>query len=83
MVPQLLLGSYISMHHTALYDVYDVCGRAWAMDPLADQELGGLITWIPPGMMSVLGILLVLRFILRARSERGPIKANVATTGLD
>jgi len=83
MVPQLLLGSYISMHHTALYDVYDLCGRAWAIDPLADQELGGLITWIPPGMMSVLGILLVLRFILRERSERGPIKANVATTGLD
>jgi putative membrane protein len=52
-----------------LYDVYDVCGRAWAIDPLTDQELGGLLTWIPAAMMSVVGSLVVLSYILDDRQN--------------
>ena len=44
-----------------VYDVYEVCGRAWPIDPDVDQLLGGMLTYIPPAMMSVLGILLILR----------------------
>lgn len=61
MIPQILLGAYITFSRTDLYDVYAVCGRAWATDPLLDQRIGGLITWIPASMMSVLAALIVLR----------------------
>jgi putative membrane protein len=44
-----------------VYDVYEVCGRAWPMAPETDQLLGGMLTWIPPAMMSILGILIILR----------------------
>lgn len=63
-IPQLLLGAYITLHGTTLYDVYAVCGRAWAISPLDDQQIGGLLTWIPAAMMSLVGILVVLHHIL-------------------
>ncbi len=61
MIPQILLGAYITFHHSDLYDVYAVCGRAWDTDPLFDQRIGGLITWIPASMMSVIAAIIVLR----------------------
>lgn len=63
-VPQILLGAYITLHSTPLYDIYAICGRAWAISPLDDQQLGGLLTWIPAAMMSLVGILVVLHHIL-------------------
>lgn len=62
--PQILLGAYIALHATPLYDIYAVCGRAWAISPIEDQQIGGLLTWIPAAMMSVIGVLIVLHLIL-------------------
>jgi putative membrane protein len=81
-VPQILLGAYITLHTTTLYDVYAVCGRAWAISPLADQQTGGLLTWIPAAMMSLVGILVVLDHILHdpeatAARPRGRMAAPV------
>lgn len=76
---QILLGAYITLHNTVLFDVYGLCGRAWAVTPLVDQELGGLLTWIPPAMMSGLGVIVVLHLALHD-SERTarPLPASVA-----
>ena len=68
--PQIILGAWITLGPAELYDVYSVCGRAWPMSPHTDQVLGGVFTWIPPGMMTVLASLLVLRMALRD-SEAG------------
>ncbi|WP_367399172.1 cytochrome c oxidase assembly protein [Halomonas sp. FL8] len=62
--PQIFLGAYLTFSKYELFDVYAVCGRAWPLAPLADQQLGGLITWIPATMMSVLGVLIVIRYLL-------------------
>jgi len=70
MPPQIALGAYIALSHRDLFDVYDVCGRAWPIAPRIDQEIGGLLTWIPAAMMSVLGILRVIGLMLR--QDRGP-----------
>jgi putative membrane protein len=69
MILQILPGAYIAMHHSMLYDVYDICGRAWAIDPLTDQEIGGLLTWIPAAMMSVVASLVVLSYILHDKQD--------------
>jgi putative membrane protein len=61
MLPQIFIGAHITLSKSVLYDVYGVCGRAWPISPLVDQETGGAITWIPAAMMSVLAILLVIR----------------------
>ena len=67
-VLQMILGAWIVFSRDMVYDVYEVCGRAWPLDPEVDQFLGGLLTYIPPAMMSIIGILLILR---RAMHEDG------------
>jgi len=71
-IPQLLLGAYITLHDTPLYDIYAICGRAWAVSPLYDQQIGGLLTWIPAAMMSLVGILVVLHHILHDPEASAP-----------
>jgi putative membrane protein len=64
MFPQVLLGAVISLTSSDLYPYYDLCGRLFpSIDALNDQHIGGIIAWIPPGMMSVIGVLLVLNFM--------------------
>jgi putative membrane protein len=79
MILQILLGAYISMHRSMLYDVYGICGRAWATSPLVDQELGGLLTWIPPAMMSVIAVLVVLGQLLHDK-EPEPMEQSILAT---
>ena len=62
MPPQIALGAYIALAPDTVYDVYAVCGRAFPISPIVDQQLGGLITWIPAAMMSVVATLILLRF---------------------
>ncbi|HYW03155.1 MAG TPA: cytochrome c oxidase assembly protein [Gammaproteobacteria bacterium] len=69
MLPQIAIGAWLSLTPHAIYSVYNVCGRAWPIGPLTDQQIGGLITWIPASMMSMLGALVVLR---RWRAEADP-----------
>ena len=33
-----------------LYPAYSVAPRVWDISPLSDQEIGGLIMWIPGGL---------------------------------
>ncbi len=70
MFPQIVLGAYIALGPADLYDVYSVCGRAFPLSPADDQLYGGLLTWIPAAMMSVLGAVIVLGRWMRADTER-------------
>jgi len=71
MVPQILIGARIALSERDLYDVYAVCGRAWGIDPLLDQHLGGLITWIPASMMHVVAAIILIGRWARADKD-GP-----------
>lgn len=86
--PQIAIGAYITLIHHDLYPVYAVCGRLWPIAPVTDQLLGGLITWIPPAMMSVVGVLVVLRQWMQAENPSHAstvriVPATVATTTVD
>lgn len=70
MPPQIALGAWIALSPDTLFDVYAVCGRAWPVPPLLDQQLGGLVTWIPAAMMSVLATLVLLSFMFRHERMR-------------
>lgn len=61
MVPQIAIGATIALADHDLYTAYGVCGRALPISSLTDQQLGGLFTWIPAAMMSVLGTLVLIR----------------------
>lgn len=80
MIPQIVLGAYIALSNAEIYDVYAVCGRAWPIDPETDQRLGGLITWIPAAMMSVLGMVVVLRTMHRHETRALSDTSSASTT---
>jgi putative membrane protein len=62
--PQVLLGAVITFSPYDLYPYYDLCGRLFpSVSALNDQHIGGIISWIPPAMMSVLGLLVILNML--------------------
>ncbi len=66
MFPQIAGGALITFYPGDLYSFYDLCGRIYPdMGARYDQVIGGLISWIPPGMMSVLALVLVLNMLRR------------------
>ncbi len=61
-LPQIMLGAYITFTSRDLFPLYDLCGRAFPwITTMRSQRIGGLILWIPGGMMSVLGALIAIR----------------------
>jgi putative membrane protein len=69
MLPVMPLGAYIAFSPHLLYDVYDICGRVSWLSPLSDQHQGGLIFWVPAGLMSTIAVLLPLN-AMRLAEER-------------
>lgn len=60
--PQILVGALIFFSSHELYPIYTLCGRAFAgMNSMMDQQLGGLILWLHAAMMSVVGVLIIIR----------------------
>lgn len=78
MIGQILIGAYITLSHRIIYSVYSVCGRAWPISPMTDQTIGGLTTWIPAAMMSVIGILLVIRLWMKQSVARHKLVTMLA-----
>ncbi|MGH8229639.1 MAG: cytochrome c oxidase assembly protein [Steroidobacteraceae bacterium] len=76
MLPQIAIGAYIALTRHLIYDVYAICGRAWAVSPITDQHLGGLLTWIPAAMMSVFAMLVILRRVLLAEAAAAALQAR-------
>ena len=75
-MPQIVIGAYIALSGKSLYSIYAACGRIWPISPAVDQQLGGLITWIPAAMMSLFGMLAVMYRWLHS-NDPVPTKNNV------
>ncbi|MEX3922535.1 cytochrome c oxidase assembly protein [Paraburkholderia sp. BR10936] len=74
--PQIVLGAFIFFTPHELYPVYSICGRAFTwLSPIRDQQIGGLLLWIPGSMMSVVGALVALRHWMRL-SARGRLQRD-------
>ncbi|WP_201698250.1 cytochrome c oxidase assembly protein [Paraburkholderia hiiakae] len=73
---QIVLGAFIFFTPRELYPVYSICGRAFTwLSPIRDQQIGGLLLWIPGSMMSVIGALVALRHWMRL-SARGRLQQD-------
>lgn len=60
-----LLGALLAVSDTPFYSVYSDAGsRVWGLTRIEDQQLGGLIMWVPGGIVYLLGALyLMLKWI--------------------
>ena len=59
-----LLGALLSSIDAPLYLAYDAT-RAWGLSPVDDQQLGGIIMWVPGGVPYLVAALLLLARVLR------------------
>jgi len=73
------LGALISFARHPLYKAYAARAAAWHLTALSDQQLAGLIMWIPASVAYLIAALLTMRRWLRdsewsvSRSEREPV----------
>jgi putative membrane protein len=80
--PQIMLGAYIFFTPHELYPIYSICGRAFTwISPMRDQQIGGLLLWIPGSMMSVIGALIAIRHWLRLSTRERLVSQRM--TGVD
>ncbi len=81
MLPQTMIGALITFAPHDLYTFYDWCGRVYSLSALEDQQLGGLIIWIPPTMMNAMALILVLYALLSQQDRKVPKDITHGQTG--
>jgi putative membrane protein len=65
------LGAVLTLTTRLLYPVYGATTSPWGLTPLADQQLGGIIMWVPGGLPYLAGALvLFVRLLSEPREPR-------------
>src|SRR4051812_37488267 len=65
-----LLGAMITLANNLLYPGYQHTTQAWGLTPIQDQQVGGLIMWIPAGLVYVVAALALCAAWLRESENR-------------
>jgi cytochrome c oxidase assembly factor CtaG len=65
-----LLGALLTLATRVWYADYAATTRAWGLTPLEDQQLGGLIMWIPAGVVYIIAALALVAAWLRESEQR-------------
>ena len=74
------LGALITFASAPWYASYTLTAAAWGMTPLEDQQMGGLIMWIPAGMIYVVAALILFAAWLRESDQRA-VRRSTAERG--
>ena len=67
------LGALLTFAGTVLYEPHLTAATNAGVDPLTDQQLAGVIMWIPSGIVYLAAMAVMLARLLRA-SEVGPVE---------
>lgn len=71
------LGALITFAGTLLYPAYRDTTGSWGLSPLEDQQLGGLIMWVPAGVVYIIAGLALCAGWIR-ESERTILKRELS-----
>jgi putative membrane protein len=75
-IPMSITAVYIAMADHVLYPAYSAAPRVTGLTPMEDQLLGGLIMWVPGGLIFAI-IMTVVFFRWAARGEDSTAGAQV------
>jgi cytochrome c oxidase assembly factor CtaG len=70
--PNMMTGVVLAFAEQGFYSYYEAVPRLWGFDVLMDQQLGGLIMWIPGSMMYIIAALILIGRLL-SQEDRKPI----------
>ena len=62
-----ILGAFITFSDSVLYSWYETAPRVWDISAHTDQQIGGLIMWLPGGLVFLLAM--VVMFLVWASRE--------------
>ena len=83
-LPMVMVAIFISMADSLLYPYYAASPRIWeALTPQADQHLGGLIMWIPGGLVFLDGSAWIKKYELSTFMVRHIYPGNHSFLVLD
>jgi putative membrane protein len=81
-LPMVVVSIFITMAESVLYPYYAAAPRVWeALTPHTDQHLGGLIMWIPGGLVFLIAISVVFFRWQAAGGQDGAIAPLGASHG--
>ncbi|MFN2637118.1 MAG: cytochrome c oxidase assembly protein [Gemmatimonadaceae bacterium] len=75
------LGALLTFSQTLWYPAYSSTTTAWGLTPLEDQQLGGLIMWIPGSIAYLVAALTIFAGWLR-ESDRRTMRRETVVLGL-
>jgi len=75
-IPMSVMGALITLADDALYPFYTTARRVWGLAPLVDQQIGGLIMWVPGGLTFWV-VMTVVWFRWSLREETGDAERAV------
>jgi len=75
-LPMSLTGALITLSNGVLYPFYAAAPRVWGLTALADQQIGGLLMWVPGGL-ALWGAMTVVWFRWSGRERKGDAERAV------
>lgn len=75
-IPMTVVASMITGAERVLYPYYAAAPRLWGLEPLADQRLGGLIMWVPAGLIPLAAFTVVFFRWVAAEPDEEPAPAG-------
>jgi putative membrane protein len=75
-----LLGALLTFSDRLWYPLYKAGTAPWGLTALEDQQLAGLIMWVPGGLAYLLGALAVIASWLRQPARSGRAASMPATS---
>jgi putative membrane protein len=74
-----LLGAALTLAARPLYAAHFGTTRAWGLTPLEDQQLAGLLMWVPAGLVYLLALVpAAVRALREPRGQRAPSSLAIA-----
>ena len=70
-----VLGAVLTFAPRSLYSIHALTTAAWGITPLQDQQLGGVIMWVPAGVIIVGALVVTLALAMSRAGARAPAGA--------
>ena len=70
--PNMLTGVALAFASKPIYTFYTAVPRLWGLSVMADQQIGGVIMWVPGSMMYIIAALVLISRLLD-QEERKPV----------
>ncbi|MCI0394124.1 MAG: cytochrome c oxidase assembly protein [Chloroflexi bacterium] len=78
--PSMVAGVVIAFARTPIYSHYEAMPRLWGISVLSDQQLAGIMMWVPGGLIYIVAILILAGRWLQREQEKPALPESAWAT---